>query len=161
MTDPDGVFGGPGDQDIHAIAASDEGLVAVGSTDCSAVGVDYPSSTETPFKTNPLQRCPRVWISQDGIGWEVLDSDAIRVLDGRPFREVLADAPFAPDPSFEARGYEMRDVDVDRPAIRRRRGGDLDIRGWANLDGYSDPLNLDRGRRRGVQSRVPSQLNAW
>lgn len=110
VPDPDGIFGGPGNQEIHAITAGENGLLAVGSTDCSAIGISYPSSTDRAFGSYLLQRCPQAWISQAGMEWEKLDSRAIHDRDGVQFSELLAREPFAPDPSFEARGYEMRDV---------------------------------------------------
>jgi hypothetical protein len=77
----------------------DTAVVAVGSTDCAAHGIN-----------TPLRRCPAIWTSEAENDWERVGIDAIRTEDGTRFESALAEGPFSPDLSFEPNGYEMRSV---------------------------------------------------
>ena len=110
IPDPNGVLGGPGNQQAHAIAAGDGKLIAVGSTDCVAVGVDYPSGDVPNFVTDPVGQCPKAWIYEDDAGWETRSIESITTRSGAAFEDSLIEGTFAPDPAYTMFGYPMRDV---------------------------------------------------
>jgi hypothetical protein len=95
----DGALVDHGDQDVRAIATGGGSLVAVGSTDCDASEI-----------ATPLQKCPAIWVSEDGTEWARIGLDAIHTEDGTPFTAALTKGAFAPDLSREPHGYEMRSV---------------------------------------------------
>ena len=142
MSDPVGVIRkqgrGAGDQEIHAIAAGDGKLVAVGSTDCDTVGVDYPESDPSLTRADPIGQCPQIWISEDGTSWETRSVESIATRDGSTFAASLISEPFAPDLSFTAFGYSMRGI--------AWTGDEFVAVGeavWSSNDGYNwtmDPL---------------------
>lgn len=111
VPDPEGLFRGPGDQTVSALVAGNGNLVAVGSTDCKAIGVTYPSTTATAPKGPGLSpQCPQVWVSGDGVGWERVGLNAFVGAEDVPFVNALADDPLVPQLGFPARGYPMLDV---------------------------------------------------